>query len=61
MAFILCNTRAILKSGQVALADIHDQIEAELLTAKQDQVYDETVNQWIADADAKIYTNRLAD
>ena len=50
-----------LESGQVALADIHDQIEAELLTAKQDQVYDETVNQWIADADAKIYTKRLAD
>jgi parvulin-like peptidyl-prolyl isomerase len=50
-----------LESGQVALADIHDRIKADLLAQKQDALYDGTVNQWVADANAKIYTKRLED
>ena len=50
-----------LEDGQVPLADIHDQVQAELLTNKQDSLYDETVNQWITDANARIYENRLND
>ncbi len=50
-----------LNSGQVELSEISDQIEAQLLGQKQDTLYDQTVNQWMADANAKTYTKRLAD
>ncbi|HPF87920.1 MAG TPA: peptidylprolyl isomerase [Candidatus Limiplasma sp.] len=50
-----------LASGDVALDDIRDDIEAELLTDKQDTLYDETVAQWVTDANAKTYPNRLDD
>lgn len=48
-----------LKSGQTELSAIHDQIQAELLTAKQNALYDETLKQWVTDAKAKTYADRL--
>jgi parvulin-like peptidyl-prolyl isomerase len=50
-----------LPDGQVPLADIHDQVSAALLESKQDTLYDETISQWITDADAKTYIDRLDD
>ncbi len=50
-----------LPDGQVPLADIHDQVSAALLESKQDTLYDETISQWITDADAKTYMDRLDD
>ncbi len=50
-----------LPEGQAKLSDIRDQIEAEILEGKQDTLYDEIVNQWITDANAKTYADRLAD
>ncbi|MBR3873029.1 MAG: peptidylprolyl isomerase [Clostridia bacterium] len=45
--------------GPVAEADVKDALVSELLTTKQNALYNSTVDQWIADADAKIYTDRL--
>ncbi|MFH1513467.1 MAG: peptidylprolyl isomerase [Bacillota bacterium] len=50
-----------LPDGQAKLSDIRDQIDAEILAGKQDTLYDETVSQWITDANAKIHADRLAD
>jgi HK97 family phage major capsid protein len=50
-----------LPNGQVPLADIHDQVSAALLQSKQNTLYDETANQWVADANAKTYLNKLTD
>jgi parvulin-like peptidyl-prolyl isomerase len=50
-----------LDAGKVSLSAIHDQISEQLLTTKQNTVYDETVSQWVTDAKAKIHTDRLAN
>ena len=50
-----------LHDGEVALDDINDEISEELLAEKQDTFYNETVSQWVTDADAKTYIDRLAD
>ena len=50
-----------LTEGAVPLADIKDAIKASLLTTKQNDLYDTTVSQWVTEANAKIYKDRLAD
>ena len=50
-----------VEDGTVALDDIRDQLKAELLSTKQDTTYDETVTQWITDANAKTYPDKLND
>lgn len=45
--------------GAVPLADIKDQIGDTLLTTKKDDLYNNTVTQWVTDANAKIYKDRL--
>jgi len=50
-----------LEAGEVELSDIHDSISDELLSEKQDTLYNETVSQWVTEANAKVYTDRLAD
>ena len=50
-----------LAEGAVPLADIKDKISASLLTTKQDDLYTTTVNQWVTDANAKVYTDRLSN
>jgi hypothetical protein len=50
-----------LQSGQVALSAIHDQVQAELLSTKQNSLYDETLSQWVTDAKAKTYPDKLKD
>ena len=50
-----------LEEGQVPLEDIRGQLMEQMLTSKQDTVYDETINQWITEANPQIHTERLAD
>ena len=50
-----------LEAGQVKLSAIRGEIGAELLATKQDTVYGDTLNQWIAEANAKTYTDRLSN
>ena len=47
--------------GATPLADVKDEISATVLTEKQDTLYNDTVAQWVTDANAKIYKDRLAD
>lgn len=47
--------------GAVPLADVSDTLRAELLTSKQDTLYSDTVTQWVTEANAKIFKDRLAD
>ena len=48
-----------LESRQVPFSEIKDQIVAELLAQKQDTTYNDTMTQWIADASAKTYIDRM--
>ena len=48
-----------LQEGAVPLADIKDKISASLLSTKQDDLYNTTVQQWVTDANAKVYSDRL--
>lgn len=48
-----------LAEGAVPLADIKDAVSKELLTTKQDDLFNTTLNQWVTDANAKIYTDRM--
>ena len=50
-----------LEEGAVALDEIQDSLEAELLSEKQDAFYNETVAQWVTDANAKTYPDKLKD
>lgn len=47
--------------GSTPLDDVKDEISAELTTKAQDALYDETVQTWVTEADAKVYRDRLAD
>lgn len=47
--------------GVVALDDVKDTISTDLLSTKQDDLYNTTVSQWVTDANAKVYKDRLTD
>lgn len=40
---------------------VKETVRADLLTQKQDALYNETVDRWVTEANAKIYKDRLAD
>ena len=48
-----------LAEGAVPLADVKDEISTALLTSKQDELFNTTLEQWVTDAHAKIYEDRL--
>ncbi|MEF9880219.1 MAG: peptidylprolyl isomerase [Clostridia bacterium] len=48
-------------SGAVAFDTVKDTVKSDLLLTMQDDRYNETVAQWVKDANAKIYRDRLAD
>ena len=48
-----------IAEGAVPLSEVKDALTAELLTAQQDELYNNTVTQWVTDANAKIYKDRL--
>ena len=45
--------------GEVGLDAVRDALETEVLTQKQDEAYNAAVEAWVAEADAKIYKDRL--
>lgn len=45
--------------GEVGLDAVKDAIRSELLTAKQNELYNTTVETWINEADARIYADRM--
>lgn len=47
--------------GPADYAAVEETVRGELLTQKQDNLYNETVSQWVTDAGAKTYKDRLAD
>ena len=47
--------------GAVPLDTVKDTLSAELLTQKQDDLYNTTVEQWVTEANAKTYLDRMAD
>lgn len=47
--------------GPVALDDVREELSATLLTTKQETKFTETVDEWVAAADAKIDTKALED
>jgi parvulin-like peptidyl-prolyl isomerase len=47
--------------GAVPLDTVKDTLSAELLTQKQDDLYNTTVEQWVTEAKAKTYLDRMAD
>lgn len=49
-----------LAEGEVELDTVKDVISEDLLANKQDALYEETVAQWVSDANAKSYLDRLA-
>ena len=50
-----------ITEGAVPLSEVKDTLSASLLTTKQDDLYTTTVEQWVTEANAKIYKSRLAD
>lgn len=48
-----------VEEGAVPLAEVKESLSAEMLTSKQDALFDATVEKWIEEADATIYMNRL--
>ena len=47
--------------GPAALESVKSVISDELLTNKQDELYNTTVEQWVKEANAKVYKDKLAD
>ena len=47
--------------GPVALETVKETISSSLLSSKQDETYDSTVNQWVEDAGIKVDLNALKD
>ena len=58
--YIIQYTSAV-EEGAVDLSDVQDSLSASLLSEKQDTTYDETVAQWVSEADVKIDYNALKD
>ena len=50
-----------ITEGAVPLDEVKDAVSADVLKTKQDDLYQTTLDQWIKDANAKTYKDRLAD
>ena len=50
-----------IEEGEVALDDVRSVIEPELLSSKQDETYNSTVEQWTKEANVKTYIERLSN
>ena len=48
-----------IAEGPVALEDVKDEIAAELLTIKQDTFFNDTIDQWIVEANPQIHEKLL--
>ena len=45
--------------GEVGLDSVKDALESELLANKQEEAYTAAVEQWVSDANAKVYEDRM--
>lgn len=52
---------ADIPEGPVALGSVRQGIHDSLLTTKENAAFTETGDQWVAEADVKIYTDRMKD
>jgi parvulin-like peptidyl-prolyl isomerase len=50
-----------IPEGAVPFDDVRAQIASDELGYRQDQVYQAAVDQWVKEADVKMYKNRMAD
>lgn len=50
-----------ITEGAVPLDEVKDAVSADVLKTKQDDLYQTTLDQWIKEANAKTYKDRLAD
>lgn len=48
-----------IQEGPVPLEKVKDEISAELLSAKQDEVYNAQVEEWVAQSGIKVYKERM--
>ena len=48
-----------IAEGEIGLETVKADIYDELLSAEQEEVYNSTVEQWVNEANAKVYKNRL--
>ena len=50
---------ADVPAGEVPLSEIQDALSEQVLEDLQEAAYNDQIAQWIADADAKYYPERL--
>lgn len=50
-----------VEEGNIPLENLKDEIESELLSAKENDTYDAQVQTWVDEANAKIFKDRLVD
>lgn len=48
-----------IAEGEIGLENVHDAIQEELLTTKKETRVTEVMNQWVEEANAKVYKDRL--
>ncbi len=48
-----------LPEGDVPLSDVKDALTQEILTAKQDELFEATQDEWVKEAGAKVYADRM--
>lgn len=48
-----------LEEGQVPFEEVRDALQEELLSTRQDETFNATLEQWVKDAGAKIYADRM--
>ncbi|MEA5013534.1 MAG: peptidylprolyl isomerase [Candidatus Limiplasma sp.] len=48
-----------VQEGEVPLEDVKDDLQAEILSTKQEEAFNATLNQWVTEAGAKIYADRM--
>lgn len=57
--FHILQYSADIAEGAVALESVHDALQEELLTAKQDETYTATVETWVSEATVVTYLDRM--
>lgn len=48
-----------LPEGPVALEEVRDALQEEILSGKQEETFTATLEQWVAEANAKVYPDRM--
>ena len=59
--YYIIRYQADIAEGAVDISTVEESIRADLLSTKQDETYEEAIQNWIAAADVKTYIDRLTD